>query len=52
MSEIDPTREYIVAGTDWELESYGRHTLAEWNLGTRSDFPIIVREAVEQHLRG
>jgi 2',3'-cyclic-nucleotide 2'-phosphodiesterase (5'-nucleotidase family) len=52
---IDPTRieaerEYVVAGTDWELEPYGGYVDADWNLSVRYEFPTIVREAVEEHL--
>jgi 2',3'-cyclic-nucleotide 2'-phosphodiesterase (5'-nucleotidase family) len=48
---IEPAREYTVAGTDYELEPYGGYTKAEWGLQMSSDFPIIVREAIEEHLR-
>lgn len=48
---IDPGREYTVAGTDYELEPHGGYVKAEWALETSSDFPIIVREAIEEHLR-
>jgi 5'-nucleotidase len=50
--EIDPQRAYTVAGTDWELDSFGGYALAEWGLRLRYDFPIIVREAIEEDLRG
>jgi 2',3'-cyclic-nucleotide 2'-phosphodiesterase (5'-nucleotidase family) len=49
---IDPGRSYVVAGTDWEINPYGGYALAEWNLEARSDFPVIVREAIEEHLLG
>jgi 2',3'-cyclic-nucleotide 2'-phosphodiesterase (5'-nucleotidase family) len=48
---FDPEREYVVAGTDWELDPYGRLTEADWNLDVRYDFPTILREAIEEHLR-
>ena len=51
-AEIDPQRAYVVAGTDWELDSYGGYALAEWGLRLRYDFPTIVREAIEEDLRG
>lgn len=50
-AEIDPEREYVVAATDWELEPYGGYAREEWALELRYDFPIILREAVEEHLR-
>lgn len=49
--DVDPARSYVVAGTDWELEPYGGYALEEWGLRVRYDFPTIVREAVEEHLR-
>ena len=49
---IEPGREYVVAGTDYELEPHGGYARAEWGLETASDFPVIVREAIEEHLRG
>lgn len=49
---LDPEREYLVAGTDWELEPHGGYALAEWNLEVTVDFPIIVREAVAEYLGG
>ncbi len=48
---IDPSREYSVAGSDWELEPYGGYASAEWNLRKRYDFAIIIREAIEEVLR-
>ena len=47
---IDPARSYLVAATDWELETYGGYTRVEWNLRMRYDFPIIIREAIEESL--
>ena len=43
--------EVRVAGTDWELEPYGGLVEEEWDLRARYDFPTIVREAIEEHLR-
>jgi 2',3'-cyclic-nucleotide 2'-phosphodiesterase (5'-nucleotidase family) len=48
---IEAGREYAVAATDWELEPYGGYALEEWGLEVRYEFPTIVREAVEEHLR-
>lgn len=48
---IEPRRSYAVAATDWELEPYGGLVEAEWGLEIRYDFPTIVREAIEEHLR-
>ncbi|HEV8460451.1 MAG TPA: bifunctional UDP-sugar hydrolase/5'-nucleotidase [Gaiellaceae bacterium] len=50
--DIDPTRTYSVAGSDWELDAYGGYTDPEWGLKARYDFPVIIREAIEDHLRG
>ena len=50
-AHIDPGREYVVAGTDYELEAYGGLVERDWNLSIRYDFPTIVREAIEEHLR-
>ena len=51
-AELHPERRYVVAATDWELEPYGGYALPQWNLRVAYDFPVIVREAVEEHLRG
>ena len=48
---IDPGRSYTVAGSDFELDTYGGMVEADWRLEARYDFPIIVREAIEEHLR-
>jgi 2',3'-cyclic-nucleotide 2'-phosphodiesterase (5'-nucleotidase family) len=48
---VDPDREYVVAGTDWELDWYGGLVERDWGLEVRYDFPTIVREAIEEHLR-
>ena len=47
---VEPEREYVVAGTDWELEPYGGYVREGWGLDPRYDMPTIVREAVEEHL--
>ena len=49
---INPGESYLVAGTDWELDAYGGMVEQAWNLHVRYDFPIILREAVEEHLQG
>lgn len=49
-TEIDRAGRYLVAGTDWELESYGGMVEEAWNLHVRYEFPIILREVVEEHL--
>jgi 2',3'-cyclic-nucleotide 2'-phosphodiesterase (5'-nucleotidase family) len=48
---VDPARDYRVAGTDWELEPYGGLVDRDWGLRPDLDFPTILREAVEEHLR-
>ena len=47
---IDPARTYTVAGSDWELDAYGGYTDPAWSLKARYDFPVIIREAIEEHL--
>jgi 2',3'-cyclic-nucleotide 2'-phosphodiesterase (5'-nucleotidase family) len=47
----EPGRMYRVAATDAELESYGGLVEDEWQLEVQYDFPTIVREAIEEHLR-
>lgn len=49
-TDIDPDRAYVVAATDFELETYGELVGADWQLDVRYDFPTIIREAVEEHL--
>jgi 2',3'-cyclic-nucleotide 2'-phosphodiesterase (5'-nucleotidase family) len=51
VASIEPERAYTVAATDWELDSIGGYSLAEWDLRPRYDFPTIVREAIEEDLR-
>lgn len=48
----EPGREYVVASTDWELAPYGGYVPEEWQLQVAYEFPLIVREAIEEHLRG
>jgi 2',3'-cyclic-nucleotide 2'-phosphodiesterase (5'-nucleotidase family) len=48
--EIDPDRAYLVAASDWELETYGGLVEPDWELDVRYDFPTIIREALEEHL--
>jgi hypothetical protein len=40
-----------VAATDYELEAYGGLVDGDWKLSVRYEFPTIVREAIEEHLR-
>ena len=47
---IDPSRTYIVAATDFELERYGGMVPEDWELRIRYDFPTIIREAIEERL--
>lgn len=51
VGQIDPGRDYVVGATDYELEPYGGLVERDWNLRARYDFPTIVREAIEEHLR-
>ena len=48
---VDPDRIYRVAGSDWELDTYGGYADREWGLRVEYDMPHIMREAVEDHLR-
>jgi len=50
-AQVDPGREYVVAATDYELEAYGGLVDGDWKLSVRYEFPTIVREAIEEHLR-
>jgi 2',3'-cyclic-nucleotide 2'-phosphodiesterase (5'-nucleotidase family) len=50
--QIEPTQTYVVAGSDWELDSYAGYADAAWHLTVRYDFPVIIREAIEEHLLG
>lgn len=49
---LDPARIYCVAGSDVELHPAGGYALEEWGLEVTYDLPTIMREAVEEHLRG
>ena len=48
---VDPSRAYRVAGSDWELDTYGGYAEREWALRIDYDMPYIMREAVEDNLR-
>jgi 2',3'-cyclic-nucleotide 2'-phosphodiesterase (5'-nucleotidase family) len=45
-------REYVVASTDWELGIFSGYVPEDWRLQVEYEFPLIVREAIEEHLRG
>ena len=45
-------REYVVASTDWELGICSGYVPEDWRLQIAYEFPLIVREAIEEHLRG
>ncbi len=47
---VEPGREYLVAGSDWEFEPYGGYVEHAWDLHPRYDVPTILREAVEEYL--
>ncbi|HZU68990.1 MAG TPA: bifunctional UDP-sugar hydrolase/5'-nucleotidase [Ktedonobacteraceae bacterium] len=48
---LELEREYRVAGSDWELESYGGYIDTDWHLRPRYDAPAILREALEPYLK-
>jgi 2',3'-cyclic-nucleotide 2'-phosphodiesterase (5'-nucleotidase family) len=48
----EPGREYLVAATDWELGIFSGYVPENWRLEVEYEFPLIVREAIEEHLRG
>jgi 2',3'-cyclic-nucleotide 2'-phosphodiesterase (5'-nucleotidase family) len=48
--DVDPSRTYRVAGSDWELGVLSGLADPAWGLSPEYDFPTIVREAVEEHL--
>ncbi|MCW2965695.1 MAG: hypothetical protein JWO17_2947 [Actinomycetia bacterium] len=50
--QIEPTQTYVVAGSDWELDSYAGYADAAWDLTVRYDFPVIIREAIEEDILG
>jgi 2',3'-cyclic-nucleotide 2'-phosphodiesterase (5'-nucleotidase family) len=45
-------REYVVPSTDWELGIFSGYVPEDWRLQIEYEFPLIVREAIEEHLRG
>ncbi|MCX6028585.1 MAG: bifunctional UDP-sugar hydrolase/5'-nucleotidase [Chloroflexi bacterium] len=47
---VEPGREYLVAGSDWEFESYGGYVERAWDLRPRYEVPTILREALEEYL--
>lgn len=49
---VEPERIYKVAGTDWELERYGGYTDSAWNLQITFDVAAIVRDVIEEYLKG
>jgi len=49
-SPLDPGARYEVAGSDWEIDTYGGYAREEWALDVRFDGTTIMREAVEEHL--
>lgn len=50
-ARVDPARNYRVAGTDWELGTYGGYADPDWNLEVVYDGTTIIREAIEDHFR-
>ena len=48
---VESERIYKVAGSDWELDSFGGYTNSSWNLKPTYDFPVILREALEVYLK-
>jgi 2',3'-cyclic-nucleotide 2'-phosphodiesterase (5'-nucleotidase family) len=50
VDDPEPSREYVVAATDFELERFGDLVPAEWRLEIRYEFPIILREVIEEEL--
>ncbi len=47
---VEPERVYRVAGSDWELGTYGGYADAAWHLQVSYDVPTILREALEDYL--
>jgi 2',3'-cyclic-nucleotide 2'-phosphodiesterase (5'-nucleotidase family) len=47
---VEPGRAYLVAGSDWEFESYGGYVERAWGLRPRYEVPTILREALEEYL--
>ena len=51
-AEVVPDRTYLVAGSDWELDSFGGYADEAWGLDVRYALPTtIMREAIEDRLR-
>ncbi len=48
---IEPERIYRVAGSDWELDTYGDYADPAWELHPVYDVPVIIREALEEYLQ-
>lgn len=48
---LDPTREYLVAATDFELGGFFGYTNPEWQLRVTYDPSVIVREVVADYLQ-
>ena len=48
---IEPERIYRVAGSDWELDTYGDYADPAWKLHPTYDVPVIIREALEEYLQ-
>ncbi len=48
---VEPARIYRVAGSDWELGTFGGYALPEWNLQSHFEFQTILREVVEDYLK-
>lgn len=49
---VEPERVYKVAGSDWELDSYGGYTDPAWNLKITYEVQTIMRDVVEDYLNG
>jgi hypothetical protein len=43
---------YKVAGSDWELGNFGGYTDAAWNLRPIYEIQTIMRDVVEEYLKG
>lgn len=46
---VNPEGTYRVAGTDWELDTYGGYTESSWGLTPEYDASVILREALEDY---
>jgi 2',3'-cyclic-nucleotide 2'-phosphodiesterase (5'-nucleotidase family) len=49
---VDLARVYTVAASDWELDHYGGYVEDAWELKPTYDASTILREVVEEYLRG